>query len=122
MKPSKKGITRILDATGYSLKGIRHSWQYEAAFRQESVLACILLPVAFLVGQTGTQVAILILCVFLVLITELLNSAIEAIVDKTSPEQHPLAGAAKDCGSAAVFFSLVATGTVWSVIFISNLR
>lgn len=122
MKPGKKGLERIIDATGYSLKGIQHSWINESAFRQEVFLACLLVPSAFFVGNTATEIAILILCVFIVLITELLNSAIEAIVDKTSPEMHHLAGAAKDCGSAAVFFTLTATMIVWGVIIISNLN
>ncbi|MCL4155538.1 UNVERIFIED_CONTAM: hypothetical protein GTU68_025740, partial [Idotea baltica] len=113
MKPGKTGLSRIIDATTYSIKGVRHSWKNEAAFRQELVLACILFPAAFYIGKTGTEIALLILCLFIVLITELINSAIEAIVDKTSPELHPLAGAAKDCGSAAVCFSLIATLTVW---------
>lgn len=121
MKPGKEGFERIIDATGYSLKGIKHSWINESAFRQEVFLACILIPSAFFVGGSPAEIALLILCVFIVLITELLNSAIEAIVDKTSPEMHPLAGAAKDCGSAAVFFSLTATVIIWGVIFISSL-
>lgn len=122
MKPGKKGVERIIDATGYSFKGIQHSWKHESAFRQEVVLACILIPIAFFIGGTPSEIALLILCVFIVLITELLNSAIEAIVDKTSPEIHPLAGAAKDCGSAAVFFALAATIVVWGVIIVSNLN
>lgn len=120
MKPGKTGVGRIIDATAYSIKGIRHCWINEAAFRQEFVLACLLLPASFIVGKTATEIALLILCLFVVLIVELLNSAIEAIVDKTSPELHPLAGAAKDCGSAAVCFSLIATTVIWSIIIFSN--
>ena len=120
MKPGKTGISRIFAATTYSIKGIKHSWRNEAAFRQESILACLLFPAAFFVGQSATEVALLILCLFIVLITELVNSAIEAIVDKTSPEIHPLAGAAKDCGSAAVCLSLIATVVIWGILTFAN--
>jgi len=120
MKPGKTGLIRIFDATAYSCKGIQHCWKNEAAFRQEAWLAAILLPASFFVGSTTAEIALLILCVFMVLITELLNTGIEAIVDKASPEIHPLAAAAKDCGSAAVLFSLVATGTVWLIVLVSN--
>ena len=120
MKPGKKGLERIIDATGYSIKGISHCWENESAFRQEVLLACVLVPIAFFIGDSATEIALLVLCVFIVLIIELLNSAIEAVVDKTTPEIHPLAGAAKDCGSAAVFFALCMTTIVWIIIFISN--
>lgn len=120
MKPSKTGLARIIDATGYSLKGIHYSWKNEAAFRQEALLACILIPSAFWLGDSPTEVALLVLCVFIVLIAEVINSGIEAIVDKTTPEMHPLAGAAKDCASAAVFFSLCATVAVWGIIIFSK--
>ncbi len=116
MKPGKTGIARIIDAAGYSMKGIQHSWKNESAFRQELVLAAIMLPAAVFIGRTPAEVAILMLSVFVVIITELLNSGLEAIVDKASPEINPLAGAAKDCGSAAVFFSLIATFIVWLII------
>lgn len=116
MKPGKTGIARIIDAAGYSMKGIQHSWKNESAFRQELILAGIMLPAALYIGRTAAEVAILMLSVFVVIITELLNSGLEAIVDKASPEFDPLAGAAKDCGSAAVFFALLATVTVWLLI------
>lgn len=121
MKPGKKGFERIIDATGYSMQGIQHCWKNESAFRQEVGLACILLPCAFFVGNSPAEIAVLLMTLFLVLIAEILNSAIEAIVDKTSPELHPLAGAAKDCGSAAVFFALVATVAIWGIIIIANI-
>jgi len=111
---------RIIDAAGYSMKGIQHSWKNESAFRQELVLAAIMLPAAVFIGRTPAEVAILMLSVFVVIITELLNSGLEAIVDKASPEINPLAGAAKDCGSAAVFFSLIATFIVWLIIIGSH--
>ncbi|MBX2848806.1 MAG: diacylglycerol kinase [Acidiferrobacterales bacterium] len=120
MKPNKKGLERVIAATGYSIKGIQYSWKHEAAFRQELLLACCLIPAALFVGESASEKALLILCVFIVLIAELLNSAIEAIVDKASPDLHPLAAAAKDCGSAAVFFALSATITVWAVIILSK--
>jgi len=121
MKPERKGIKRIIAATGYSYKGIIHSWNNEAAFRQEVILACIMIPSAFFIGQSAVEISILILCVFIVLIVEILNSAIEAVVDKASPELNPLAAAAKDCGSAAVFFALIATLIIWLTIIISHL-
>lgn len=116
MKPGKTGIARIIDATGYSMKGIHHSWKNESAFRQELVLAGIMFPLALYLGRTPIDIAVLVLCLFIVLITEILNTGLEAIVDKASPEINPLAAAAKDCGSAAVFFSLSATVVVWTLI------
>lgn len=122
MKPGKTGLSRIIDATGYSIKGIIHCWKYESAFRQELLLAIVLIPSAFFVGGNPAEIGLLILSVLIVLITELLNSAIEAIVDKTTPELHHLAGAAKDCGSAAVLFSLIATGAIWALILVTNVN
>ena len=119
MKPGKKGIARIIDAAGYSLKGIRFSWKNESAFRQELVLAVLMLPAAIFIGRTTTETVLMISSVFLVIIVELLNTGLEAIVDKASPEVNPLAGAAKDCGSAAVFFALVNVVVVWLIIIIS---
>ena len=120
MKPGNTGINRIISATGYSYKGIVHSWNNEAAFRQEVMFACIMIPTAFFIGQSAAEISLLILCVFMVLIAEIINSAIEAVVDKVSPELHPLAGAAKDCGSAAVFLALIATLIIWITIITSH--
>ena len=115
MKPGKTGISRIIDAAGYSIAGLRATFQHEAAFRQECLLAVFMLPLAFVLGESAVEWALLIAPLFLLLIVEVLNSAIEAIVDKASPEHHPLAGRAKDMGSAAVMLSLVLLFLVWGL-------
>lgn len=112
-KPGKKGLARILAATGYSMQGLRAAWRHEEAFRIEATLALLCVPLAFWVGQDLTQRLLLVVCCGLVIITELVNSAIEATVDRFGPEQHPLSGQAKDIGSAAVFASLVLFLAVW---------
>ncbi|MEZ5538891.1 MAG: diacylglycerol kinase [Pseudomonadales bacterium] len=112
-KPGRTGIARIIAATGYSWAGFKQAWKCEAAFRQELVLTLLLIPAAFWLGSSAIEVALLIGSCFVVLITELLNSAVEAVVDLASPEQHPLAGQAKDMGSAAVFVSLTLVALVW---------
>ncbi len=106
MKPGATGFKRIVDATGYTLKGLAAAWHNESAFRQESMLAMVLAPLAFWLGRSALEVAFLLATLAFVLTTELLNSAIEAVVDRASPELNELAGRAKDMGSAAVFVSL----------------
>lgn len=115
-KPGRAGITRIYYATGYSFKGIKAAWINEAAFRQELSLMILMVPAAFWLGQTTEQRLLLILPCFMVVIAELINSAIEAVVDRISLEHHTLSGQAKDIGSAAVFFSLLMVGTSWGLI------
>ena len=115
-KPSRTGITRIYYATGYSFKGIKAAWKHEAAFRQELSLMMLMVPAAFWLGQTTEQRLLLILPCFIVVIAELINSAIEAVVDRIGPEHHTLSGQAKDIGSAAVFFSLLMVGISWGMI------
>lgn len=107
------GIKRIILAGGYSLLGIKAAFRHEAAFRQELLLALILIPLAFWLNIDSTQRIILIAVVVLVLIVELLNSAIEAIVDRIGTEHHELSGRAKDLGSAAVFAALLLAGYAW---------
>ena len=119
-KPGNTGFSRIVKATGYSWQGFKAAWQYESAFRQESLLCLVLTPIAFVVGKGVTEIALLILVLGMVLITELINSAIEAIVDRISDEHHPLAGRAKDLGSAAVFVSLTIVVLVWGWVGINN--
>lgn len=116
-KPGNTGITRIIRAFGFSMNGLKAAWQHEAAFRQESLLAIVLVPAAFWLAADATQLAVLLLTLFIVVITEILNSAIEAVVDRVSDEHHSLAGRAKDMGSAAVFLSLAMTIVTWTVIF-----
>lgn len=120
MKPGKKGIERLIDATGYSMKGIRSSWKNEAAFRQEAVMAIVLLPLSFFVANNAIEWILLIAPLILVLIVELINSAIESVVDRIGPEHHDLSGRAKDMGSAAVFFSIILILTSWVTIIWQN--
>lgn len=110
------GIKRLINATCYSARGIRAAWCHEAAFRQEVMLAVVLLPAAFWLGTTMVQRAVLVFSVMLVLIVELLNSAIEATVDRIGPEHHDLSGRAKNMGSAAVLLSLVNIVVIWGLV------
>lgn len=116
MKPGKTGLPRIIDAAGYSLKGLRFAWKNEAAFRQESALALVLIPLGFWIGADAVQISMLIGSCLIVLIVELLNTAVEAVVDRISDEYHSLAGSAKDLGSAAVLISLLLVVLVWSLV------
>jgi len=102
------------------MQGLRLAWVHEAAFRQELMLAIIMLPIALLVDITTVERLFLILTLFIVLIVELLNSAIEAVVDRVGDEIHPLSGQAKDVASAAVFMSLALCGITWTVILASR--
>ncbi len=115
-KPGATGITRIINAFGYSMRGIKAAYQHEAAFRQELALFIILAPAVFWLGNSGLEYAVLMGSLFLVLIVEILNSAIEAVVDRFGEELHELAGRAKDMGSAAVMFSLLNVLIIWSFI------
>lgn len=117
-KTGVTGIQRVINATGYSIKGLRATFKHEAAFRQELLLTIVLLPLAFYLGQTGVERAIMIGSLFLVLIVELLNSAVESVVDRVGDEYHKLSGRAKDIGSAAVFLSLANVIVVWLVIIL----
>lgn len=114
------GLRRIVSATLNSFAGLRAAWRNEAAFRQECVLAAILVPAAFWVGDTAVERVLLIASVLVVLIVELLNSAVEAVVDRIGPERHELSGRAKDLGSAAVLLSLVLAGGAWGLIAASR--
>ena len=120
MKPGETGLTRLIDATGYSIKGIRACWRNEAAFRQEVVLVIVLLPLSFPVAKSIEQWLLLVMPLFLLLIVELLNSAIENVVDRIGQELHKLSGQAKDMGSAAVLICLLLTGTSWLAIAWKN--
>ena len=115
-KPGNTGLRRIMRATVYSAQGLAHAIRHEAAFRQELVLVIVLSPVAFWLGQSIVERALLIGTLLMVLIVELLNSAIEAAVDRHGEEHHELSGRAKDMGSAAVFISLLVVVLVWGAI------
>lgn len=110
----RTGLDRIIRAAGYSYDGLKTAYQGESAFRQETWLAVVLVPAAFWVGQGWIEVALLAGSIILVMIVELLNSGIEAVVDRVSFELHDLSKRAKDLASAAVFLSLVLCGSVWA--------
>ena len=110
------GLARILRAFGYSLQGLRHAYREEAAFRQELLLCLVVIPSGLYLGRSGVERALLILPMLLILIVEILNSAVEAVVDRGGTEPHPLAGMAKDMGSAAVLLCFLLLGTVWLLV------
>ena len=116
MKRNRTGWQRIWDAAGFSLNGIKAAWRNEAAFRQEFFLVLVLLPCAWWVGTTMTQKVLLVFSLLLVLVVELLNSAIETVVDRIGTDHHDLSGRAKDLGSAAVMMSLIAAAVVWGMV------
>ena len=112
----KTGLRRIVNACGYSLSGLRAALRHEDAFRQEVLLALVLVPLALWLGHDGIGRALMVGSVLLVLIVELLNSAVEATVDRVSLEHHDLAKRAKDIGSAAVMIALVNVLLVWGLV------
>lgn len=115
-KSDQAGLQRLLAAAACSMAGLRAAWRHEAAFRQELLLLLVLVPLAFWLGQTPGQRVLLLGSGLLVLVVELLNSAIEAVVDRIGPEIHPLSGRAKDLGSAAVLLSLVLLAATWAAV------
>ena len=112
----KTGLRRLINAFGYSLDGLRAAYRNEDAFRQEVRLALVLIPLALVLGRTSIERALMIACVLLVIVVELLNSAVEATVDRISLDHHLLAKRAKDIGSAAVLLSLLNLFVVWALI------
>jgi len=114
--PKNKGVKRVMLAGVYALAGVRAALAHEAAFRQEAVLAAIFLPIACLLDVTHVERVLLVGVTLLVLIVELLNSAVEAVVDRIGPELHELSGRAKDMGSGAVLISLVLWLWTWMEI------
>lgn len=112
---TRTGMSRVWWATRYSYEGLFAAFRHESAFRQEALLAAVMVPGAFWLGRSWLETAMLLLTVALVLVVELLNSAIEAVVDRHSFEWHELAKRAKDYGSAAVHLSLLLCAGVWSV-------
>ncbi|HJR71310.1 MAG TPA: diacylglycerol kinase [Gammaproteobacteria bacterium] len=115
-KPGNTGIRRIINATFFSLAGLRAAWRHESAFRQEVALCVVLIPAGVWLGQTAIERSLLIGSCLLVLVVELLNSGIEAVVDRVGAEHHQLSGQAKDLGSAAVFLSLLLVLLIWGLI------
>jgi diacylglycerol kinase (ATP) len=118
LKPT--GLTRIVRAFGYSAKGFAQTWREEAAFRQEATLAVLLIPLGAYLGRNGVERALLISPMLLILIVELLNSAVEAVVDRSGMERNRLAGMAKDMGSAAVLLSFFLLGAVWFLVLFDH--
>jgi diacylglycerol kinase (ATP) len=116
MANSVRGVDRLIKAFGYSIKGLRAGWRHEEAFRQELLLTAVMLPLAFWVGRGPFDYAVLIGSLFIVLITELFNSSIEALTNRVSEEQHELSGRAKDLAAAAVFLSLIMTAVIWVLV------
>jgi diacylglycerol kinase (ATP) len=110
------GISRLIRSFGYSFQGFRLAWREEAAFRQELALSVVVIPAGLYFGHSGIERALLIMPMLLILVVEFLNSAVEAVVDRSGTERHPLAGMAKDMGSAAVLLSFILLGTVWLLI------
>lgn len=112
----KKGFQRLLNATRYSMKGFSAAYRHEAAFREEVMLAIVLIPAALLLGLSAVETVLLIGSVLLLMLVEILNSGLEAVVDRIGPEIHPLSGRAKDLGSAAVFIAIVILCLTWGLI------
>ena len=116
-KTGATGFTRIINAAGYSWLGFKAAYKHEAAFRQELWLCIALTAVALYFGQGYAEKAILIASLIFILLIEILNSALEAVVDRFGDEIHPLAGRAKDMGSAAVFLAFIVAGLIWFSVF-----
>jgi diacylglycerol kinase (ATP) len=114
----KTGIKRLANAFTYSVAGTLAAFKHEDAFRQEVILSIVLIPLAIYLGQTATEQALMIASILLIIIVELLNSSVEATVDRISVKRHKLSKRAKDIGSAAVFFSLVNAAVIWFLILV----
>ncbi len=115
-KPGGTGLVRVWNALRCSLAGFGSAWRYEAAFRQELALFVVLAPLALWLGHTGLERALLVGALVLVLVAELLNTAVESVVDRIGSEHHLLSKRAKDIGSAAVFLSLVNVAVIWGLV------
>ncbi len=122
VRPGDKptGASRLLQAFGNTWKGLAGCWREEEAFRQECLLSLVVLPGALWLGRSGVERALLIAPMLLVLIVELLNSAVEAAIDRIGTERHALSGLAKDLGSAAVFISFLLLAVVWALVLLAR--
>lgn len=116
---NRRGLTRVWHAAGYSLTGLRAGWD-ETAFRQEALVSVVLVPAAFWLGRGWTEIVLLLATVTLVLIVELLNTCIEAAIDRIGPDWHELSKRAKDMGSAAVLLSLLLCAGTWALALINR--
>lgn len=119
-KPGATGLRRIIRAIQFSAQGIADAWKHEAAFRQEIIAGIVLAPVAFWLGRDAMEILMLLMALVCVLIVELMNSAIEATVDRIGDEHHELAGRAKDMASAAVGFALLIVCAVWGTVIVQR--
>lgn len=119
--PRPAGAARVWLATLNSLRGLRHCYHSEAAFRQEVWAACVLIPLALWLGRTGVERALLAGSILFVMIVELLNTGIEVVVDRISHERHHLSGFAKDLGSSAVLLTLLLAGMTWTFVLSDRL-
>jgi diacylglycerol kinase (ATP) len=119
-KPNTRGIKHVFDAFGYSLKGLKAAITHEEAFRLELLAVVIMLPLSFWLGRSAVEHALLVGSLLLVLIVELINSAVEAVVDRVGVEHHELSGRAKDIGSAAVMMTLLNVTSVWGFIIVDR--
>lgn len=119
--PRPAGATRLWLATLNSLRGLKHCYHSEAAFRQEVWAALVLVPAAIWLGQTAVERTLLVGSVLIVMIVELLNTGIEVVVDRISPERHHLSGFAKDLGSSAVLLTLLLAGMTWTFVLSDRL-
>jgi len=115
-KPGTRGLKHIIQAGGYSLKGLKAAITHEEAFRLELMAMVVMIPLAVWLGQSAIDYALLVGSLLLVLIVELINSALEAVVDRVGVEHHELSGRAKDIGSAAVLIALINVSVIWGVI------
>lgn len=119
-RPKPTGLVRVVRAFGNSLKGLAGAWREEAAFRQEVALAALVIPLGLWLGRTGVERALLVAPMLLILIVELLNSAVEAAIDRIGLEHHRLSGLAKDIGSAAVMVAFLLLGVVWALVLLGR--
>lgn len=119
-KTGATGLKRIINATGYSWLGLKAAYKHESAFRQEFWSAVVLIPLGLYLGQDWTDKAALVCSILFVLVVELLNSGIEAVVDRIGDEPHKLSGRAKDMGSAAVLIALIIAALVWASVLIEH--
>lgn len=117
-KPGTKGLSRLINATKFSVKGLKAAFKHEEAFRQEVYMLPVALVLALWLAQTGIEFALLFGSYWLILIAELINSGIEAVVDRIGLEKHPLSGQAKDIGSAIVMLAMVLTIVTWISVIV----
>ncbi len=118
MKPGYTGVKRLVHAAKYSMQGITACFRHESAFRQETVLVLVTIPLALWLGETGLERAVMVAVVLLIPIVELLNTGVENLVDRVGDEPNELSGRAKDVGSAAVLLSIVLAIVVWALILV----